>query len=176
MTNPKKNNTLHPLLIPVRDTLQVENVVQLADIIWREYYLPIIGEEQVDYMLRNLQSAEKIIDDIATEKMEYFLIATGNEEIGYVGIEWQDTYLFISKLYLLQTERGKGHSTLIMQELVKKAFEKDKSALQLSVNKYNLSAIHFYEKTGFLKIDSIISPIGEGFMMDDYVYQLNLPL
>ncbi len=176
MTNSEKENVLHPLLIPVRDTLQVEDIVQLADTIWREYYLPIIGEEQIDYMLKKFQSLERIIDDIATQKMEYFLIGIGNEEIGYVGVEWQNEHLLISKLYLLQAERGKGYASLIMQQLVRRAFEKGKVALQLSVNKYNLSAIRFYEKIGFLKIDSVISPIGEGFMMDDYIYQYDFYL
>ncbi|NLB99030.1 MAG: GNAT family N-acetyltransferase, partial [Lactobacillales bacterium] len=52
-------------LVPVRDTLQVEDVAQMAEVIWREHYLPILGEAQVRYMLSTLQSEEKMVQDIA---------------------------------------------------------------------------------------------------------------
>lgn len=161
-------------LVPVRDTMQVEDIASLADIIWREHYVPIIGEEQVNYMLKNLQSTEKMIEDIASQKTEYFLIEAENKEIGYAAIEWQNKALFISKLYLLSSSRGNGFASQVIKDLKEKALQQKKLFLELTVNKYNSSAIAFYEKKGFIKIDSIVSPIGDGFVMDDYVYQYNL--
>ncbi|UJF16187.1 GNAT family N-acetyltransferase [Jeotgalibaca sp. MA1X17-3] len=167
-------DSLRATLVPVRDTMQVEDVANLADIIWREHYVPIIGEEQVNYMLKNLQSTEKMIEDIASGKTEYFSIEAHNEEIGYVAIEWQNQMMFISKLYLLNSSRGNGFASQIIKELKIRALQQKKSFIQLTVNKYNSSAITFYEKMGFVKIDSIISSIGDGFVMDDYVYEYDL--
>ncbi len=43
-------------------------------------------------------------------------------------------------------------------------------ALFLNVNKYN-SAIHFYQKTGFVIAKEEVIDIGNGFVMDDYVME-----
>ena len=35
-------------------------IAQLADAIWREHYIPIIGKPQIDYMLDKYQSSKVI--------------------------------------------------------------------------------------------------------------------
>ncbi|WP_373755257.1 GNAT family N-acetyltransferase [Jeotgalibaca porci] len=161
-------------LVPVRDTLQVEDVAQMAEVIWREHYLPILGEAQVRYMLSTLQSEEKMVQDIAHNKADYFIIEAGVSEIGYVAIEWQENVLFLSKLYLLKEARGLGHAAAILKELLQMATERGMNGITLTVNKYNSDAIAFYEKAGFERTDSIISDIGGGYVMDDYVYHLEI--
>ena len=47
-------------------------IAALADEIWREHYTPIIGEAQVDYMLKKFQSAEQICEDIKCNDYIYF--------------------------------------------------------------------------------------------------------
>lgn len=161
-------------LVPVKDTLQVEDIAQMAEVIWREHYLSILGEEQISYMLATLQSQEKMVQDIANGKTEYFVIEAGVSEIGYAAIEWQENTLFLSKLYLLKEARGHGHALAVLKELIQMASERDVAAITLTVNKYNSAAITFYEKVGFKQIDSVISDIGGGYVMDDYVYQLEI--
>jgi hypothetical protein len=38
------------------------SIAGLARTIWTEHYTPIIGSSQVEYMLENIQSAEKIAE------------------------------------------------------------------------------------------------------------------
>lgn len=163
-------------LIPVRDTLQVEDVAQMAETIWREYYLPILGEAQVAYMLQHLQSEAKMIQDIATGATDYFIVETDAAEVGYLALEWRENVLFLSKLYLLKAARGQGHAFAILQQLVEMAKNRDIPAIELTVNKENGASIAFYEKAGFERIDAIVSDIGGGFVMDDYVYRLHTQL
>lgn len=158
-------------LIAVRDTLQAEDLAELAHTIWYEYYLPLLGQEQVSYMLKTFQSTEKIIADIAENKLEYFIIEADEKEIGYAGIEWQEDNLFISKLYLLKEARGKGYAYQLIQTFIQKAKERSKKTMTLTVNKDNKDSIRFYEKVGFKRIDSVVSPIGNNFVMDDYIYE-----
>ena len=158
-------------LIAVRDTLQAEDLAELAHTIWHEYYLQLLGQEQVSYMLKTFQSTEKIIADIAENKLEYFIIEADEKEIGYAGIEWQEDNLFISKLYLLKEARGKGYAYQLIQTFIQKAKERSKKTMTLTVNKDNKDSIRFYEKVGFKRIDSVVSPIGNNFVMDDYIYE-----
>jgi ribosomal protein S18 acetylase RimI-like enzyme len=48
-----------------------------------------------------------------------------------------------------------------------------KEIIILNVNKNN-SAVQFYQKMGFKIIEEMILDIGEGYVMDDYVMQLDL--
>ena len=54
------------------------------------------------------------------------------------------------------------------------AQEHELSKIRLHVNKYNTNSILVYEKMGFVNTDSIITEIGEGFVMDDYEMVKNL--
>lgn len=157
-------------LIPVRDGQQIEAVARLAEAIWVEYYTDILGDEQVEYMLANLQSPHKIQEDINSGKTEYYLMEAGDEIVGYLAIEWQKETLFLSKLYLLQSARRKGYASQALLHLMGWAKEHGKQELELTVNKYNEASIHFYERMGFERVASIVSPIGGGYVMDDYIY------
>jgi len=41
--------------------------------------------------------------------------------------------------------------------------------LMLSVNKRNAKAIAAYRRNGFVIADSVVTDIGNGFVMDDYI-------
>lgn len=161
-------------LEPVESMEQINELSRLADIIWHEYYLPILGPEQVAYMLENIQSKANLEEDIETGKLDYFLIKSEGQSAGYLAIQLQNDKLFISKLYLLKEARGQGYAYQIMQKMVDLAKQEQKKVLELTVNKYNEGSISFYEKYGFVRTESIVSPIGGGFVMDDYVYQFPL--
>lgn len=158
------------VLIPVQEEEQVEEVARLAGVIWEEYYTDILGEEQVAYMLATFQSPRKIKEDIDSGKMEYYLMEAGPERVGYLAIEWQKDTLFLSKLYLLQSARRKGYASQALLHLMGWAREHGKQKLELTVNKYNEASIHFYERMGFERVASVVNPIGDGFVMDDYIY------
>ena len=57
-------------LEPVESMEQINELSRLADIIWHEYYLPILGPEQVTYMLENIQSKANMEADIETGKLD----------------------------------------------------------------------------------------------------------
>ena len=84
-------------LEPVESLDQINELSRLADTIWQEYYLPILGPEQVTYMLENIQSKANMEADIETGKLDYFLIKSEGQSAGYLAIQLQDDKLFISK-------------------------------------------------------------------------------
>ena len=49
------------------------------------------------------------------------------------------------------------------------------SKIYLTVNKNNINAIRAYEKLGFKNIESLVSDIGNGFVMDDFKMEKILP-
>ena len=62
---------------------QFKAIAQLANIIWREHYIPIIGLEQVDYMVKNYQSAEAMHSQ-HQNGYDYYMIYYNDLLIGYI--------------------------------------------------------------------------------------------
>ena len=146
------------------DYLQIE---ALADVIWRDHYIPMVGKAQIDYMLHNFQSASAIEKQIATG-LDYYLLIYNQVPIGYVAIKKEAEALFLSKIYVLKDYRGKniGKETISFVEEKAKIYQL--SAIRLTVNINNESAIAFYKKAGFIISRPLVADIGNGFVMDDY--------
>lgn len=150
---------------------QIKELANLTSSIWHEYWTCILLPEQIDYMVENFQSEKAITNQIENENYTYYFILSDSQPIGYFGVSDKKDYLFLSKLYIKKEFRHQGIGA--------KAFEKIKEIangrnIQLTVNKYNTNTIKAYEKWGFKSIDSVVTDIGSGFVMDDYIMEYNL--
>ncbi len=151
----------------------VKQVKELADEIWTQHYTPIIGSDQVRYMLENFQSFEAIVKQIS-EGMNYFLMDFQGEPVGYMASKTDDGELFLSKIYVLSEMRGKGIGGYAMNFLATMAREKGCRYLTLTVNKNNTDSIRAYQKLGFVNLGPLETDIGNGFIMDDYLMKKKL--
>ena len=160
------SNTVH--LVPVVNAAQVADVARMAHEIWYEYYVPIIGRPQVDYMVAKFQSAEAMQSQIDSG-YEYFLIRQSGANIGYAAIrhDAHDARVFISKLYLLAAHRQSGAGRQALELIERKARERGATHLWLTVNKGNPS-VQAYERLGFKVVEALVMDIGGGYVMDDY--------
>lgn len=144
-----------------------DQIAELANIIWREHYIPIIGIDQVEYMIKKFQSSEMMYTQY-TNGYEYFMIFYDSQLVGYVAVQKQKKKLFLSKIYISKEMRGKkiGKETLLFVQ--KKAKDIYCNTLELGVNKNNVNAIAAYEAFGFINKGSMVTDIGSGYIMDDY--------
>lgn len=149
----------------------IQALAVLAKEIWNEYFITIISQEQIDYMVNKFQSYDALSQAIHHEGYTYFLAFEQQELIGYCGVKPDEQRLFLSKLYLRSDMRGKGYASLLLERAIDFARELHKQALYLTCNKYNAHTLAVYEKKGFYQIDAVQSDIGHGFIMDDYVLQ-----
>lgn len=154
--------------ILVNDDKKVAMVVSMAKTCWEQHYTPIIGKQQVDYMLSKFQSFSAVKGDIEAG-VNYYMVLLDNDPAGYFSIQFrQDGSTFLSKCYVLHNYQGRGVGKSIIQKVMEITKEKHKSVIALQVNKNNLNSIAFYEKCGFNKIKGLTVDIGEDFVMDDY--------
>ena len=151
----------------------IKKVEQLADEIWTQHYTPIIGIDQVDYMLENFQSFEAIEKQIS-EGMDYFLLFFEGQPVGYMASKPEGENMFLSKIYVLSDMRGKGIGSYAMNYLETRAKEVGCRNLSLTVNKNNTDSIRAYEKLGFINVRPLQTDIGKGFIMDDYFMKKQL--
>lgn len=160
-------------VLPATSKKDFNTIADLAHIIWTEHYTPIIGEQQVSYMLDTFQSAQAMEDQVKIG-YNYYLLQHENTPVGYFSFNQKDTFLFLSKLYVLSSERGKGIGRKAIEFIEDQANKLGKNKIRLTVNKYNRNSIAAYEKIGFVNINAIVQDIGNGFVMDDYVLEKTL--
>lgn len=151
----------------VSDKDQIQTIENLAYEIWNEHYTPIIGKNQVKYMLEKFQSVEAMTEQIKNGFL-YFLCKDYNVPVGYMSMNISDGALFLSKFYVVSEERGKGYGRKMITFLESLAKETNLNKISLTVNKHNTGSITMYKKVGFVICGTAVKDIGEGFIMDDY--------
>ncbi len=156
--------------VAVTDENLINAICQLADEVWREHYLPILGLVQVEYMLDKFQSKRAITSQIE-EGYLYYLLKSPAGWVGYLGLVVREDELFLSKLYIVRRHRGKGFGRQSIDFIETMAKTRGLPKISLLVNKHNASSLEAYRKFGFSLVNSVIQDIGNGFVMDDYLME-----
>lgn len=153
---------------PVLNEQEIDEVAQLAQIIWTEHYSDMLGKDQVAYMLSGFHSRDAIALQIRDESYQYFLIRKDGAGIGYIGLQVTGAELFLSKLYVLSTERGSGVGRQSLQFIDQLARDQGADTVALTVYKHNVDSIAAYKRLGFVITGGVHFDIGSGYVMDDY--------
>jgi len=148
----------------------------LAGVIWRACYPGIIPEAQIDYMLARMYSLETLRAEIRTGGIRYNRLMAGNLFGGFsaCGPEGGEGVFKLHKLYLLPALHGRGLGSLLIRRCEEQVRERGGRRLVLHVNKRNRNAIAAYERNGFARAAEIVTDIGGGFVMDDYLMAKDL--
>ena len=153
---------------------EINQLAVLASEIWHEYWPCLLSEEQINYMVEKFQSYNAIKEQIEKERYFYNILEDNGNTIGYFGVCPKENYLFLSKLYIKNDFRGLGCGKQSFNKIKQIAQQCNKNSIQLTVNKNNTNSIKAYEKWGFQTIDSVITDIGNNFVMDDYIMEYKL--
>ena len=153
---------------------QIKILANTANVVWHEAYKEIVSVSQIDYMIEKFQSFNPLFEAINKNNYLYYLIKADNNVAGYTGLHEEDGKMFLSKLYILKEYRGKGISSKTFEFIENLAKGKRLKSVWLTVNKNNNHAIEVYKHRGFVVIRKQVADIGNGFVMDDYVFEKNL--
>lgn len=161
--------------IPAVDAQSVCRIAELAKEIWREHYDPIIGPDQVGYMLQRFQSVPALNAQIRGGYM-YYLLKMDGDPVGYLGVlpEQHNERLFLSKIYIRAARRGKGCGRKVLEFAGALAGSMGLKKVSLTVNKGNTGAVQAYLRCGFNITGDTVIDIGGGFVMDDYLMEKSL--
>jgi ribosomal protein S18 acetylase RimI-like enzyme len=159
----------------VRDQISIDIVTTLANEIWNQHFVPIIGQDQVDYMLDKFQSSNAIAKQL-NDGYEYYIISNDRKVVGYLGLLSEDNLnrMMISKIYIKREARrlGVGNSALKFSKKLSK--ERKINTIWLTVNKHNKDTIEWYLRKDFVVIEEFKKDIGSGFFMDDFIMENNI--
>ena len=126
---------------------QFIKINELATVIWHVHYVPIIGNEQVDYMLQwmyDINSLQKQHEDGHV----FYIIESEGKDLGFISIKDEGTGdWFLNKLYVLTHKQRTGLGSALFEFIVD---EHPIDCIRLQVNRQNYKAINFYFKLGLL--------------------------
>lgn len=159
--------------IPVKTKEDIEVFAEMASEIWHEYWPCLLSEEQIDYMVEKFQSVSAITTDINENNYEYWFLEDEGRTVGYTGgcVESDTNRFFISKIYLYASERGKGYASQVIAFYESLCKDRGLQAMYLTVNRENELGVRAYRGKGFETIETKVSDIGRGFVMDDFIME-----
>jgi diamine N-acetyltransferase len=148
----------------------------LAGVIWRACYPGIITHAQIDYMLARMYSPDVLRDEICSQGIRYDQLLVDGKPAGFAsyGPASGPGVMKLHKLYLLPEMHGHGLGSLLLQQVEREVRAGAGRRLILSVNKRNARAIAAYQRNGFVTVNSVVTDIGGGFVMDDYIMAKDL--
>jgi GNAT superfamily N-acetyltransferase len=171
-------------------------IAELAAVIWRACYPGIISHAQIDYMLARMYALDTMREEIQSQGIRYKLLFVGGKPAGFASYgPTEETAGFdpissstvgtprcgvrtapravptfkLHKLYLLPELQGRGLGSRLLQHCEQEVRAAGARRLILSVNKRNAKAIAVYQRNGFVIAESVVTDIGGGFVMDDYI-------
>lgn len=155
----------------VHTDAEILEVSSIAHETWREHYASILSPDQIEYMLETMQSPGPIKRQIE-DGYVYCLVRRLGASIGYVAYKLNDPApeMFLSKVYLLSSERGHGYFKNILTLLEETGRAAQQRSIWLTVNRSNPSA-KVYEACGFHTIREQDVDIGGGYAMNDFVME-----
>jgi diamine N-acetyltransferase len=142
----------------------------LAHRIWHAHYPGIITAKQIDYMLAEGYSTDKIKTEMTEQGISWLKVSDDTAMIGFAAFgPYGNQLIKLHKIYLDVSCHGQGIGTAVLGKVEQLSTDAGATAILLNVNKYNHKAIASYERNGYQVAESVVNDIGNGFVMDDYV-------
>lgn len=142
-----------------------------------KHFPSIIGEAQTRYMLDTLFTPERIRQNM--EGGERFIILDALPDqcgAGYFSYTLKpgENKIKLSRVFVKESARGLGLFNHAFNHIAQVGRESGVQTMYLTVNRNNAPAIAVYKAKGFVKTGEAKFDIGNGYVMDDFIFEYNL--
>ena len=151
----------------------LEIVRHLAERIWPACYGTMLSPGQIRYMLDWMYAPHRLRSEW-DRGVRYRLAFHDGEPVGYLAWEREPgtDSAFLNKLYLLPELQGRGHGQELIRWICREVSGEGIRVLELRVNRQNQRAIRAYDRAGFVVVQTVVTDIGAGFVMDDFLMRM----
>lgn len=149
------------------------SIRDIAHRTWPVTFGKILTPSQIAYMLDMMYSDAALREQVG-QLGHRFLLAEDDAGTPVAYASYQLHYTAattrLHKLYVLPEWQGHGLGRALAKTVETAARDAGDTVIRLDVNRDN-AATGFYEHTGFTKVGEAVTDIGNGFVMDDFVYE-----
>ena len=146
---------------------------RFAQDVFIDYYIPLIGKEQAEYMA-DLFLSEEAVKSLSEKGAQFRVLKEDGEYLGFCEYLKEEEKVFLSKLYVRKDRRHQGLGKILFEDCVNYARNNGIPCIYLTVNKYNTPSYDIYIHLGFEVVDAVVNDIGRGYVMDDYIMELKV--
>lgn len=151
----------------------IEETSKFAKDVFIDYYTNINGKEHAIYMADKFLS-DKAIADLIDKGALFKLVIDNDQILGFYEALKEENKVFLSKLYVHKDYRNKGIGRFMFDDIIKYTNDNNLNKIYLTVNKHNTPSYNMYLHLGFKVIDSVVTDIGNNYVMDDYIMELSI--
>jgi diamine N-acetyltransferase len=162
---------IEPIRVRAAAPGDVETLGALAHAIWHAHYPGIITLAQIEYMLEQRYRPEVVRNELQRGDVWWELATSSEVAVGFSSCLLTDEpgEMKLDKLYVHPQHQGSGVGRRLLASVLERARGLDCRRLILAVNKHNAKAIAAYRYWGFRVERALVTDIGSGFVMDDYL-------
>ena len=134
-----------------------------------EVYAPYFPREWADYLVESGHTVRALEAQVA-EGYRHYRVEVDGALAGYFALhEREDGVLVLTHLYLRSDRRGQGLGQRVMDFVLEEAVGVGAPAIELVVLRANTGAVRFYRRNGYEIEKEILTLIGPGAELEDYV-------
>jgi len=161
-----------------------DDVFQLQTIGKQTFFETFLASNTEENMMNYLEkgfSIAKLEEELKSDKSEFYFAESQEGVIGYLKINTGESQtelkdqkgLEIERIYVLTNYQGKKVGQLLFEKAIVLAKEKNVDYIWLGVWEYNLKAIQFYKKNGFVEFNKHVFVLGND-EQTDIMMKLNI--
>jgi len=165
---------MHNYTFRTATTEDIPTIKNLAEATWSPTYLPILSQNQVDYMFEVIYSEDALLQQMQ-DGQTFILVYEQEKPLAFASYSLKDAgekVYKLNKIYLLPACQGKGLGRLLITYVEDAVRKLGGTILDLNVNKFNKAKL-FYESCGYHVHHEEDIPIGPYFM-NDYIMRKQL--
>ena len=153
----------------IKTTEDIDKLVPIAYEIWNHHFGQYFDNDTLAKLIDGVQSKTAILKDL-DNNYKYFFINENDIPVGYFAYKILDeeNELFLNKLYIYSSQRGKGVGRKVLMHLEETCRASDVKSISLTVFSGNTNLVKAYEKWGFENLGLIKKVFSEDLVFDDF--------
>lgn len=158
------------------ETANILDIQEIANTTWPQAFKDILSPDQIQYMMKMMYSTKSLTHQMQQYGHQFIIAKEDSRNLGYASFEVNYENLNktkIHKIYILPDLQGKGLGKSIINSVMEMAKINKNHLLTLNVNRDN-KAVKFYEYLGFSVVGKVDIPIGNGFIMEDFIMEKSI--
>lgn len=160
------------------DTVEHFDLIEgLARRIVPDFYAPFFERATAEYLVESGHTAAALAAQ-AGKGDRHFLIEGDGRPVGYFSLAPDDPAgqgrILLSHFYVLREFRGRGLGQLAMDFIHREVTTMGGRRIELFVLRENSAAVGLYRKNGFVVAEEVLTRLGNGAVLEDFLMRKDL--
>jgi ribosomal protein S18 acetylase RimI-like enzyme len=155
-------------IIPAHTAQHFLTIETLAREIVPDFYEHFFARATAEYLVEHGHTA-KALEEQVVNGGRHFLIGFEGVMVGYFSLQQMEGGLLLSHFYVMAAYRGKGLGKEVMAFIGQEALATGVEKIELFVLRRNKAAVGLYKKYGFFCAAEVMTRLGNGAVLDDYL-------